>query len=131
MRSDIFNALIIVLTTFAFSAILMPIMMKIAHHIGAVDVPRSTEGNRHIHKKPIPKLGGIGIFIGFISSVILVKTIIKLPISIEFIFILGVPKIIKLSIKLRNTPNPPNNGVAFLCICLFSSSLLGTSIAPT
>ena len=56
------NVIRIVLTTFIFSAAIMPVMKRIAHHIGAVDVPRSTEGNRHIHNKPIPKLGGLGIF---------------------------------------------------------------------
>ena len=68
MKSDIFNSLIIVLTTFAFSAILMPIMMKIAHHVGAIDVPRSDEGNRHIHKKATPLFGGLGVFLSFILS---------------------------------------------------------------
>lgn len=56
----------IVLTTFLFSALIMPFLKRIAHHIGAIDVPRSEEGNRHIHKKPIPKLGGVGIFLGFL-----------------------------------------------------------------
>ncbi|CDE08853.1 MAG TPA: undecaprenyl/decaprenyl-phosphate alpha-N-acetylglucosaminyl 1-phosphate transferase [Candidatus Faecenecus gallistercoris] len=60
------NVIRIVLTTFIFSAAIMPVMKRIAHHIGAVDVPRSTEGNRHIHNKPIPKLGGLGIFLGFL-----------------------------------------------------------------
>jgi len=29
----------------------MPFMIKIAKHVGALDVPRSDEGNRHIHTK--------------------------------------------------------------------------------
>ena len=41
-------------------------MKKIAHHIGAIDIPRSDEGNRHIHKRPIPKLGAVGIFLSFL-----------------------------------------------------------------
>lgn len=60
------NVIKIVLTTFIFSVLIMPVMKRVAHHIGAVDVPRDTEGNRHIHKKPIPKLGGVGIFLGFL-----------------------------------------------------------------
>ena len=61
----------IVVTTFIFSALIMPIMKRIAHHIGAIDIPRTTEENRHIHKKPIPKLGGLGIFLAFIFGYML------------------------------------------------------------
>ncbi len=65
-REHLFNIALMILTSLLASALIMPFMMKIAHHIGAVDVPRTTEGNRHIHKKPIPKLGGVGIFLGFL-----------------------------------------------------------------
>lgn len=40
----------------------MPLMIKIANHIGAIDIPRT----RHVHTKPTPKLGGLGIFLGFL-----------------------------------------------------------------
>lgn len=46
----------------------MYIMRKIAVHIGAVDVPRNDEGNRHIHKISTPKLGGVGIFLAFLMG---------------------------------------------------------------
>ena len=68
---DIDHIIKIVLVTFVFSICIMPIMKKIAHHIGAIDIPRSTEQNRHIHKKPIPKLGGLGIFLAFIFGYML------------------------------------------------------------
>ena len=55
-----------VLTTFIFSIIAVQLMKKVAHHIGAIDVPRTDEGNRHIHKRPIPKLGAVGIFLAFL-----------------------------------------------------------------
>ena len=60
MREDVFLALKIVLVTFIFTALIMPIMKKIAIHIGAVDIPRKNEGKRHIHKKVMPKLGALG-----------------------------------------------------------------------
>jgi len=60
-----------VFITFIVSALIMPIMKKIAHHIGAIDIPRQDEGNRHIHKKPIPKLGGVGIFLAFLFGYML------------------------------------------------------------
>ena len=59
MNAEILNALKIVFVTFVCSAAIMPFMKRIAKHIGAIDYPRSDEGNRHIHKKPIPKLGGV------------------------------------------------------------------------
>ncbi len=69
--NDIDHILKIVLVTFLFSVLIMPIMKKIAHHIGAIDIPRNTEQNRHIHKKPIPKLGGLGIFLSFLFGYML------------------------------------------------------------
>ena len=71
MRSDILDTLKIVLVTFIFTAVIMPIMKKIAIHIGAVDVPRKTEGHRHIHKKMTPKLGALGIYLGFLFGYML------------------------------------------------------------
>ena len=44
-----------------------PIAVKIAHKVGAIDVPKD---NRRMHKKPIPRLGGIAIVFGFMVSVI-------------------------------------------------------------
>lgn len=61
----------IVITTFLFSACIMLLMKRIAHHIGAIDIPRTSEQNRHIHKKPIPKLGGLGIFLSFLFGYML------------------------------------------------------------
>ena len=70
-NSDIGLSLRMILVTFIFSVCIMPIMKKVAHHIGAIDIPRRDEGNRHIHKKPIPKLGGVGIFLAFIFGYML------------------------------------------------------------
>lgn len=71
MRTDIYSALKIVATTFLVSAIIMPFMKKIAFHIGAIDVPRKEEGNRHIHRKTIPKLGAVGIYLSFLFGYML------------------------------------------------------------
>lgn len=59
--------LLIVSTTFVFTALIMPLMIRIANHIGAIDIPRT----RHIHDKPMPKLGGLGIFFGFLFGYML------------------------------------------------------------
>ena len=71
LDSDIFEVFKIVMVTFIFSIFIVEIMKRVAHHIGAIDVPRSDEGNRHIHKRPIPKLGGVGIFLAFLFGYML------------------------------------------------------------
>ena len=45
-----------------------PIVRVLAYKIGAVDVPKD---NRRMHKKPMPLLGGLSIFIGFTVSALL------------------------------------------------------------
>ena len=71
MQYEVLSALKIIGVTFLFSVAIMPIMKKIAEHIGAIDEPRNTEGNRHIHKRRIPKLGGVGIFLSFLIGYML------------------------------------------------------------
>lgn len=68
---DIGLSLKMVMTTFIFGIISTHMMKYVAHHIGAIDIPRSDEGNRHIHKRPIPKLGGLGIFLAFLFGYML------------------------------------------------------------
>ncbi len=57
-----------VITTFLFTAFFIPVTIKIAEHIGAIDIPKD---ERRVHNKPIPKLGGIGIFAGFLFGYML------------------------------------------------------------
>ena len=71
MKMQILDASKIILITFVFSAIIMELMKKVATHIDAIDMPRSDEGNRHIHKKATPKMGGVGIFLGFLLGYML------------------------------------------------------------
>ena len=71
MKYQILSSAKIVLITFIFSTIIMFLMRKVAIHIGAMDVPRDEEGNRHIHKKATPKLGGVGIFLAFLLGYML------------------------------------------------------------
>lgn len=50
------------------SLLASPFAIKLAHKIGAIDVPRDT---RRVHKKPVPRLGGVAIVIGFMVSFII------------------------------------------------------------
>ncbi len=46
---------------------LTPLVKRFAYAIGAIDVPKD---NRRMHKKPIPRLGGLAIFIGFLGALL-------------------------------------------------------------
>lgn len=61
------NVFIIVIVTFLASLILVPIVKKIAIHINAMDEPNE----RKIHKVPMPRLGGLAIFLAFLLGYML------------------------------------------------------------
>ena len=50
------------------SFLMTPVVKSFAYKVGAIDVPRDA---RRMHKTPIPRLGGLAIFIGFMVSVFL------------------------------------------------------------
>lgn len=52
-----------VFLSFIFVVAIIPFIKRIAHQVNAID---NNIGGRHIHKKPVPKLGGIAIFFGFL-----------------------------------------------------------------
>ncbi len=52
---------------FAISLAATPFVISLAHKIGAVDVP---DNARRVHKKPIPRLGGLAIFYGFLVALL-------------------------------------------------------------
>jgi len=58
---------LIVMTTFIFVAIIVPFIKKIAFHVEAVDIP----DKRKVHTKPMPRLGGLGIYGGFLLGYML------------------------------------------------------------
>ena len=56
------NSLLIVGVCLIIVALIIPVIKKIAMHINAIDIPDA----RKVHTTPIPRLGGLGIFIGFL-----------------------------------------------------------------
>ena len=50
------------------SFIMCPLVKSFAYKIGAIDVPKD---GRRMHKKPVPRLGGLAIFLGFMVSILL------------------------------------------------------------
>ena len=49
------------------SFVATPLVKRLAYKIGAVDVPKD---NRRMHDHPIPRLGGLAIFIGCVVSIL-------------------------------------------------------------
>ena len=70
MSSDLLSNLKIILVVFLFVVLIMPIIMKTATHVNALDIPNE----RKVHKKPMPRLGGVGIFLGFLLGYMLFCT---------------------------------------------------------
>ena len=50
------------------SYVMSPLVKSFAYKIGAIDVPKD---NRRMHKKPVPRLGGLAIFLGFMVSILI------------------------------------------------------------
>lgn len=45
-----------------------PLVKYLAHSVGAMDIPKD---DRRMHKNPIPRMGGLAIFLGFLISVLI------------------------------------------------------------
>jgi UDP-GlcNAc:undecaprenyl-phosphate GlcNAc-1-phosphate transferase len=45
-----------------------PVVKAMAHKVGAVDIPKD---GRRMHNHPIPRMGGLAIFLGFLLSVLI------------------------------------------------------------
>lgn len=59
-----------IIIPFLFTLFLVPIVKDIAFHVGALDIPNK----RKIHTKPMPRLGGLSIFFGFLLGYMLYGT---------------------------------------------------------
>lgn len=71
MEQDLLIKIIgMVLTTFIFVLFITPFIKKVAIHVGALDIP----DERKIHKNAMPRLGGLGIFFGFLLGYMIFGT---------------------------------------------------------
>lgn len=50
------------------SLFIMPTVIMLARRTGAMDAPNA----RKVHKKPIPRIGGLGIYAGFMAAIIFI-----------------------------------------------------------
>lgn len=66
------NLLSALAVAFGISFVLTPVVKSFAKQVGAIDMP---DKERHLHAHPIPRMGGLSIFIGFLLSVLLFASI--------------------------------------------------------
>ncbi len=69
-KADYLTALFIFLTAAAISAISTPLVKRLAFKVGAVDQPSA----RRINTVPMPRMGGLAIYIGFVASLLIFTT---------------------------------------------------------
>ena len=80
-----FNIIEILLVTYLISFVLVFLTKKIAVHVGALDMPNE----RKVHKKPMPRLGGLAIYASFLFGYMVYGTVTTQMLSIligSFIF---------------------------------------------
>ena len=68
------------LLAFIVTFMATPYTIKIAHKVGAVDVPKD---QRRMHKKAMPKFGGPAVILGFLVSVIYLLIVMSIENSIN------------------------------------------------
>lgn len=66
-NSGLLYIILAVIVAFLISFAATPVVIGIAKKIKAIDVPKD---ERRVHKKPIPLIGGLAIFYGFLISVL-------------------------------------------------------------
>lgn len=74
MPNYIFTFLVALVASLA----VIPLVMKLAEKTGAMDAPDA----RKVHSKPIPRIGGIGIYAAFMVSFILLTDFSALPVEV-------------------------------------------------
>lgn len=61
----LFDYMLPMILAATISLLATPMARKLAYRIGAVDVPKD---NRRVHKEPIPRMGGLAIYVATIST---------------------------------------------------------------
>ena len=124
------------LAALVISFLMTPVVKTFAYKVGAVDVPKDA---RRMHKIPIPRLGGLAIFIGFMVSVLVLGNVRgngqmqSILLGSVIIGVLGVvddimalPAMLKFVVQIAAALIPALNGVviqAFSNPNIFSDSL--------
>lgn len=135
IESQLFGyVMLALLVALVVSFLASPIVKNFAYKVGAIDVPKDA---RRMHKKPIPRLGGLAIFLGFMVSVILFvpirgdREMQSILLGAVIIVVLGVvddimalPAMLKFVIQIVAALIPVMNGVVIEAVSnpnIFSS----------
>ncbi len=122
------------LVALVISFLMTPVVKTFAYKVGAIDVPKDA---RRMHKVPIPRLGGLAIFIGFIVSILLFVKITpemkSILLGAVIIVVLGVvddimalPALLKFGVQIVAALFPALGGVQILAFSnpnIFSDNL--------
>lgn len=96
-----------IIAAFVVAAVLSyfftPPVKNFAHKVGAIDVPKDA---RRMHKKPIPRLGGLAIYGGFLCSILIFgqldETMLCVLLGAAIIVALGIfDDVLALGAKLK------------------------------
>ncbi len=114
------------LVAMVVSFLTSPVVKNFAYKVGAIDVPKDA---RRMHKKPIPRLGGLAIFLGFMVSVILFvpirgdREMQSILLGAVIIVVLGVvddimalPAMLKFVVQIAAALIPALNGVVIQAV---------------
>ena len=126
--------LMALLTALVISFLATPVVKTFAYKVGAIDVPKDA---RRMHKVPIPRLGGLAIFIGFMVSILLFVPITpemkSILLGAVIIVVLGVvddimalPAMLKFVVQIIAAAIRPPHGVTILAFSnpnIFSDNL--------
>jgi len=124
---------IALLVALVISFLMTPVVKSFAYKVGAIDVPKDA---RRMHKEPIPRLGGLAIFFGFMVSMLLFVKITpelqSILLGAVIIVVLGVvddimalPAMLKFVVQIVAALIPAMNGVTILAFSnpnIFSDS---------
>ena len=113
----------VLLIAAAVTAAATPLAILIAPKIGAMDVPKD---NRRMHKKPIPRFGGVAIFLGVLVGFLFIEPLSQqtrgLLVGAIMILILGVID------DLKDLPAKVKLAGQIVCACVawyFTIRILG------
>ena len=126
--------LLALLVALVVSFLMTPIVKTFAYKVGAIDVPKDA---RRMHKTPIPRLGGLAIFIGFMVSILLFVEITaemrSILLGAVIIVVLGVvddimalPALLKFVVQIVAALIPATHGVVILAALI--AVLMGNRI---
>ena len=107
------------ITALLISFVATPVVKSLAQKVGAVDVPKD---GRRMHDHPIPRMGGLAIFLGFTLAVLvfadLTRQLQGMLLGAVIIVVLGIfDDIYALSAKLKFVVQ-----IAAACVAVFSGN---------